>query len=252
MPYSTPAAGIYLIQNTKNGKVYIGRTTNLRRRWNNHKRDLNNQKHHNQHLQRAWNKYGEKVFKFMVLERCPKEQLREREQHYLDIYIKQSICYNESASADGGGGIPTEETRRKLSESHKGQRRPQTLEARQRLSELYTGEGNPNYGKTISEETRRKKSEAMKIKYATDEEFRRKLSEALSGENHPLFGKHHSEEARNKIGDANRGKPKPPRTAEHRQHLSESLKGRVMSDESRKKMSLAKLGKKRAPRKQDT
>lgn len=52
------------------------------------------------------------------------------------------------------------------------------------------------------------------------DETRRKMSEARKGENHPFYGKHRSEETRRKI--------------------SESHKGKVLSDETRKKMSEAK------------
>ena len=52
-------------------------------------------------------------------------------------------------------------------------------ETRRKLSEANKGERNPNYGKHLTEETRRKISEAKKGKHRTlTEETRRKLSEA--------------------------------------------------------------------------
>ena len=60
---------IYKIINTTNGKVYVGQT--LKRgnlRFNNHRYDLNHNKHHSEHLQRAWNKYGEENFKVELIE----------------------------------------------------------------------------------------------------------------------------------------------------------------------------------------
>lgn len=61
-------------------------------------------------------------------------------------------------------------------------------------------------GKKLSEDTRRKMSEAKKN---ISDETRRKLSEALKGENNPNFGKHnhHSEETRRKISESLKGKP---------------------------------------------
>lgn len=44
----------YSIKNTKDGKQYIGITTNIRKRWNEHIRQLNSNNHANIHLQRAW------------------------------------------------------------------------------------------------------------------------------------------------------------------------------------------------------
>ena len=38
------------------------------------------------------------------------------------------------------------------------------------------------------------------------EEHRRKLSEATKGENNPMYGKTHSEESKRKIGEANSGR----------------------------------------------
>ena len=53
------------------------------------------------------------------------------------------------------------------------------------------------------------------------EETRRKLSEAKRGENHPFFGKHHSEESRLKISESRKGKKQSPEEKEKR---SNSLK----------------------------
>ena len=53
-------------------------------------------------------------------------------------------------------------------------------------------------GKQLSEETRKKLSEARKGR-TFSAEHRQKLSEAHKGENNPFFGKHHSEETRQKM-----------------------------------------------------
>ena len=50
--------GVYKIVNTVNGKIYIGSSKNIDRRWNEHIRVLELNAHNNQHLQNAWNKYG--------------------------------------------------------------------------------------------------------------------------------------------------------------------------------------------------
>lgn len=69
-----------------------------------------------------------------------------------------------------------------------------------------SGEKAPNYGKRMSEESRKK------------------LSEANSGENHPMYGKNHSEETRRK--------------------MSEARKGFRQSDETKKKISDSRKDKK--------
>lgn len=93
------ASGIYIIHNTKSGQVYIGQAQDIRTRWMGHKSSLRLKSHRNCHLQADWDKYGAKVFKFKVLEYCPVEQLVEREQHFLDVYMTKGICYNIASDA---------------------------------------------------------------------------------------------------------------------------------------------------------
>jgi group I intron endonuclease len=49
-----------------------------------HRSDLNKNKHHSVKLQNHHNKYGLSDLVFSVVERCSKEVLIEREQHYID------------------------------------------------------------------------------------------------------------------------------------------------------------------------
>jgi group I intron endonuclease len=58
--------GIYKILNKINNKVYVGESLDIERRWDEHKEDLNNNKHHSKKLQLAWNKYGEESFEFLI------------------------------------------------------------------------------------------------------------------------------------------------------------------------------------------
>lgn len=79
-------SGIYCIKNVLNNKKYIGSTLNFRFRLRNHFYELRKNKHGNIHLQNAFNKYGIKFFKFMILEECEpiKDTLLFIEQKYLD------------------------------------------------------------------------------------------------------------------------------------------------------------------------
>ena len=112
-------------------------------------------------------------------------------------------------------------------------------------SQSFSGEKNPNYGKTCSEETKRKLSEAN-IGKTHSEETKRKLSEALSGENHYLYGKTLSEEHRRNLSEANIGKTL---SEEHKRKISEALSGEKnpnygmpCSEETRRKISRANSG----------
>jgi group I intron endonuclease len=64
-------SGIYKIVNIKNGKMYIGSSKNIKRRWSVHKSALKNNRHHSTYLQRAWNKYGKENFVYEVIKEIP-------------------------------------------------------------------------------------------------------------------------------------------------------------------------------------
>lgn len=83
-------SGIYKILNKINGKFYIGSAKNFKKRWWVHCSLLRNNKHHNEHLQAAWNKYGELAFEFIILHECKIEELLICEQSLLD----QTKCFN--------------------------------------------------------------------------------------------------------------------------------------------------------------
>jgi Straboviridae intron-associated endonuclease 1 len=194
-------SGIYIILHIKTGKVYIGQSQDIHTRWLTHKSLLSNNRHHSIHLQRAWNKYGEKAFQFKKLEYCPIDKLDEREQHYLNIYIAKGLCFNIASNVQNPmrGRKHSEETRRKLSDAQKGNKKM--------------------LGRTHSEETRRKISNAVKGKKRS-EATRHKISEA--GKRRPPI----SEETRRKLSEIRKGRTRPPFSDEHRRKISEAAKRR--------------------------
>ena len=78
--------GVYKITNKVNGKIYIGSSKDIYKRWKHHVCRLNSGKHVNSYLQNAWNKYGEDSFIFDIQEVCDENHIREREQYYIDVY----------------------------------------------------------------------------------------------------------------------------------------------------------------------
>lgn len=112
--------GIYQIRNLTTGKVYIGSTANklgFKERWRTHRNKLYKNKHCNQYLQRAWNKYGKEDFVFEILKICPKEECIKNEQFYLDKIkpYNSGIGYNLCKKAGNTlGRKHSKETRAKI------------------------------------------------------------------------------------------------------------------------------------------
>lgn len=77
--------GIYLITNTITHKVYVGQSTDIKRRWSEHKaRAFNNNNNcYNNPLYRSMRKYGAEAFTFSVLCECLEEELNEKEKFFI-------------------------------------------------------------------------------------------------------------------------------------------------------------------------
>lgn len=87
--------GIYAINNLETGKIYVGSSKNIEKRYDEHRYALRRGDHFNYHLQNAWNKYGEKAFQFIVCEYVENlESLVEREQYWLDFHRLCVDVYN--------------------------------------------------------------------------------------------------------------------------------------------------------------
>ena len=149
-------SGIYKITNTINGKFYIGSSKDIDWRWYCHKHYLKNGKHDNPKLQRSWNKHGENIFTFDIIEEVNDEKiLLEREQHYLNLLkpFERDIGYNICPKAEGGDNF-----------THN----PRKEEIRKLLSDLSAGENNFMYGKTHSQESVEKMKTKSVGRYTLD------------------------------------------------------------------------------------
>ena len=131
---------IYQIRNLVNGKIYVGSSVNLETRKTRHYWELENNRHNNQHLQRAYNKYGLDKFVFEVLEYVERDVLLEREQYYIDTLNTVNEGYNiypVAIHTDNYVWTPAQKQNR-------------------------CGVNNPMYGKHLSEEHKKRISEAEK------------------------------------------------------------------------------------------
>ena len=93
-----------MIINLINGKKYIGSTTNYSRRFKKHFYELRKGIHGNKHLQQAYVKYGEEMFKFLILEKIEDITiLRDRELEYIHQYntLNNKFGYNMSSITKG-------------------------------------------------------------------------------------------------------------------------------------------------------
>lgn len=229
-------SGVYKITCLANGKVYVGSSSNLRQRWNEHRSHLTRKIHKNAHLQNAWDKYGEQSFSFEVIETVPLLTLLEREQYWLDNLksFDKAIGFNIAVNAANPalglkltperieeirlastGRTHSAETKAKISAINKG--RTHSLETRAKISAI-------NMGRKQSPETVEKRASKLRGRPKSDE-HRRKMG--LSRRGKPL-----SKETRLKISVARKGmKPSPESIAKS----ANSRKGLKQSSETKEK-----------------
>lgn len=93
---------IYKITNKNNGLVYIGQTVQeLKRRWRSHKSHLMSHTHHNELLQRVYDKHGFDVFSIELLEECNVKDIDERERYWISYY--DSTNHEKGYNFESGG-----------------------------------------------------------------------------------------------------------------------------------------------------
>ena len=179
------SSGIYHILSKETDRQYVGSSINLRRRKKEHFEELSKGTHYNSFLQRHVNKYGADDLKFGIIELCPRDNLIEREQYYIDSIQPDFNLYPTAYSRLGA--ITSEETKKKLSEAHKGQipwmtGRKHTEESKQKMSEAHKGQIVWNKGISMSEEQKKKMSAAALTGRKHTEESKQKISAAVKGQ----------------------------------------------------------------------
>lgn len=99
--------GIYKITNKINNKCYIGKSSDIDRRWKDHQRLAfsSGHKEYNKVLYQAFRKYGLENFNFEIIEEIEDnyESLsNEKEKYWIQFYNSYQTGYNESLGGDGG------------------------------------------------------------------------------------------------------------------------------------------------------
>lgn len=209
------STGVYCIECIDNGRRYIGSCASsrgIKNRLKGHIQSLMSQSHHNQHLQRAWNKYGETRFKFNLLECCDPVVCITREQHWIDTFdsANPKCGFNICPTAGSRFGAKyTDASKRKISLANKRR----------------------------SPESRKKHADKLRGRKHTKEH---KEAISVGGKRAWKENPHlpHSEEAKYRMGGATRGKKS---SSERIAKMLETRASRTYtySSEVRQKMSVA-------------
>ena len=135
---------IYVAENTVNGKRYVGQTIRkFEERQADHRRDS---ELYDFKFYRAIRKYGWDNFNWAIIVEGVEsvESLNRLEQYW----IKELDTFKNGYNSTTGGEsfLMSEETKRKLSESHKGKQFSE--KTKKKISERLKGEKSPMYGRT--------------------------------------------------------------------------------------------------------
>jgi len=119
MPYKIDVCGIYKLVNKATNQCYVGQSQRCKKRLKEHFRLLRYNKHPNQRLQNAFNKYGEENFYGDIEIECETvEQLDALEEAFLtgDAWFEEPTVYNiaDFAKAPMRGRSHSEEVREKI------------------------------------------------------------------------------------------------------------------------------------------
>lgn len=187
--------GVYKIINKINNKYYVGSTSNFKKRWNQHIKLLNRNKHKNDYLQNAWNKYGKNAFEFIVVEYTDVNLIKIIEQRYLDITkTEKEKCYNLNYKANGGELSEYSKQKIKLSKLEYWE----DVEKRKLQSEklkIATSSQSARFERSIrakkyfSLEENRKHQSNLRKNYLSVPENKEKIKKQNTGLNNPMSDK---------------------------------------------------------------
>lgn len=211
-------AAIYKITCVATDDFYVGSAVKpKRRRWE-HWDALKKNRHHCAALQNAWNEFGEDAFEFEVIEEVEDEsKLLAIEDMYLAQHAGNHYCYNTAMSTQIPSSTQTE-VREKIAHSlrehyaenehpRRGKKHtPETLAkiAANRIPP--SGENHYRYGKTVSEEIRKKIGDTQRGKpkgpgrTISPEGMAKIRAAAEAGHYSHWEGRKHSEESKEKMG----------------------------------------------------
>lgn len=204
--------GIYKIT-SPTGKIYIGRSTNIHKRWVGYRVDMPKKQ---TRLYYSFRKHGVSAHQFEIVEECEKSALNEREIYYINLFNTCNTDHGLNLTAGGEGLLfVSEETRKKIGDFHRGHKY--------------------NLGKVTSEETKNKLREIGRVRVFTDQ-HRARLKEA-----HRINPKKLSDETIDKIKAARALQVSPMKGRKHSNETKEKIRkkklGSTHSAEAKEKVS---------------
>lgn len=168
---------IYLFRNKINEKVYIGQTTkDIAIRTQEHLVRAHTYKKNQFHFHLALAKHGIENFEVSAIDfGNSKNELDEKEIYWISFYNSMVPEKGYNSRSGGSAGKPSEETRRRISESEKGK----ILSAETRIKLSAAAKGRQTFlGKNHSEEAKEKNRQAHMGKKKSPETLQ-KLKESL-------------------------------------------------------------------------
>lgn len=183
-------SGVYSITNKINGKVYVGQSLDIDRRWISHKT-----KKGTSGIGAAIRKYGARNFEFCVLMLCCKEWMNHWEMYYISKF--DSVAPNGYNLTHGGDALIKVSgiTRKKISDALRGN--------------IPWNKNHTGYSTVpCSDEKKSKISASLRGHeyHPMAEDTRLEVSARNRGVGNPFAGKKHTNEARSKISASNKGK----------------------------------------------
>lgn len=183
--------GIYKIINLKNNKVYIGQSEKLNNREWCHFYWLNRGEHHNEHLQKSYNKYGKDNFIFEIIEET--NDLDNRELYWINEYggVNSKLNYNlkDPTSKEWSDYVRVKQSKKMLGENNPNFDKKWTKEQKDKLSKK-------KKGITLEERIGKEKADLIKERMSKSQRGRKhkkesieKIRQANVGENNPAYGK---------------------------------------------------------------
>lgn len=196
--------GIYLIKCANNETIYVGSAKNFKKRFGEHRRDLENHRHGNPHLQHSYDKYGKDSLEFVefrILGEYNKDVYFAEENQTMDLLRLEGQKLFNIAKAEGGWTYATQERKDEIAAKISGSLK----KTNSKLSEADRREkyGKGKIGIPLSEERKNRLSSFWSGKEKS-EETKQRMSQSQKESAH-------NKEAGRRLGLLNKGR-KPPNT----------------------------------------